>query len=188
MATTMNENDIDPDLWAMRWMSDDELNRFTSALEVIEQENKWMEELKKTAKLRPLDRLTEQEKQEYFVHTGRFNRAHEQRLDLLHKYTNQGMACVQLIDYTLAAIESLFEEGQFDQVAGLPDFWRLVYHRILRDQGSTIRADARFRGVKILDTLRDHLTELLPGFADLHFRRKCDNPILAQFLEKLAGR
>jgi hypothetical protein len=175
----MNEKPThDLDFWAMRLMSDDELERFTVALETIAQEEEWLKQLEEVARIRPHDRLNEHEKAEYGAHMARWERATKLRLDALHKYANQGMACVQLIDYALAAIERLFEEGQFDQVAGLADFWRLVYHRILRDQGRTIRADARFRDVKILDTLRDHLTELLPGFADLHFRRKRGNPIL----------
>jgi hypothetical protein len=182
----MNDQEhIGTDFWAMRLMGDDELERFTVTLEIIMQEEAWLKQLKEVARLRPHDRLSEHEKAEYGAHIARWERATKLRLDALHKYANQGMASVQLIDYALAAIESLFEEGQFAQVAGLADFWRLVYHRILRDQGSTIRTDARFKDVKVLDMLRDQLTELLPGFAELHFRKK-GNPVLAQYLEELA--
>jgi hypothetical protein len=188
-ATPMNEKPThDPDVWAMKLMGDDELDRFTVALETIAEEEAWLKQLEEIARIRPHDRLSEHEKQEYGAHMARWERATALRLDALHKHANQGMACVRLVDYSLEAIERLFREGTLDQVVELPEFWRLVYHRILRDRGDAIRVDVRFKDVKILDVLKEQLTELLPGFAELHFREKRGNPILAQLLEKLAGR
>jgi hypothetical protein len=178
----------DPDFWAMRLMGDDELDRFTVALETIAQEEAWLKQLEEVARIRPHDRLNEHEKAEYGAHMARWEQATKLRLDALHKYANQGMACVRLIDYSLETIERLFGEGTLDRVVELPEFWRMVHHRILRDHGDMIRVYAKFRDVKILDVLKEQLTPLLPGFAELHFREKRGNPILAQLLEKLVGR
>jgi hypothetical protein len=185
----MNDELIpDLDFWAMRLMCDDELDRFTVILENIQRENEWMDRWTAHPPPNPDQPLSAAARDEYLAHESRWRQSTEARLSILRKYADQGLACVRLVDYSLAAIERLFGEGTLDQVVDLPEFWRLVYHRILKDYGDEIRSDARFKGVKILDVLREQLTELLPGFAERHFRRKRGNPILAQLLEKLAGR
>lgn len=92
---------------------------------------------------------------------------------------------MDLIDYSLAAIESLFDQGKVNrEVTDRDEFWLLVYHRILSDRGAEIGRGRRFRNVKILDVLKDWVADCLPGFAE-RFRER-GNPILAQTLEALA--
>jgi hypothetical protein len=117
------------------------------------------------------------------AHMSRWEGAHREKNAMISKYSNQVHAWGELIDYSLVAIERLFDQGKFDQVAELNEFWRLVYYRILVDRGSEIGKDRRFHNVKILEVLRDLLTDCLPGFAK-RFRER-GNPILAQLLEGL---
>jgi hypothetical protein len=97
----------------------------------------------------------------------------------------RGTAWVELIDISREAIESLFDEGKLNrEFTDRGEFWRLVYHRILIDRGSEMGKDPKFRNVKILEVLKDWVSDCLPGFAD-RFREQ-GNPMLAQMLEKLA--
>jgi hypothetical protein len=185
----MNEKSThDPDFWVMKFMGDDELDRFTAILETIQHEDAWLNKWVAQPHPNPDQPLSAADRDEYLTHESRWRQSMEDRIAILGKYANQGMACVRLVDYSLEAIESLFGEGMLDQVVELPEFWRRVYHRILKDRGEVIRADARFKDVKILYVLKEQFTELLPGFAELHFREKRGQTMLAQFLEKLVGR
>jgi hypothetical protein len=177
---------LDPELWAMRLMSADELDRFTDILETIEKDQAWLDNFK--SEVDPNTRLTalpDKERDDLMAHMGRWERAVSERVKMMSKYSNQVYAWVELINYSLAAIETLFDQGKLNrEVADRDEFWRLVYHRILSDRGSEISKDRRFRNVKILEVLKDWLTDCLPGFAE-RFRER-GNPILAQALEALA--
>lgn len=185
-GSKMNKSDtIDPELWAMEHMSGDELDRFTNILETIEREQAWLD--KYHSESDPNTRLMAlpvKEREGLMEHMNRWERALEEKTATVAKYANQCPAWAKLIDYSLAAIETLFVQGRFDRVANLNEFRRLVYHRILNDRGSEIKGNPEFHNVKILEVLKDWLTDVLPGFAK-RFRER-GNPILAQFLEELA--
>lgn len=180
------ETNIDLELWAMRLMGPEELDRFTNILEIIAQEEVWYGEWRARANLKPDAPLSEKERNQYFAHEFRREWATNQKLEMIGKYTHQVKAWSRLIDFSLAAIERLFEDGKLDQVSGLTDFWPVVYQQILHEHGHEISTGPGFRNVLILTVLKDQLTGLLPGFAESYFRKR-GNPVLAQFLEKLAG-
>jgi hypothetical protein len=185
MEATMSET-FDPDVWAMRHMAADELDRFTTILETIEKEQEWFKKFQETVAADPNVIPGEKERGEIMAHLNRQENAHRERNEILGKYANQGDAWVKLIDYSLAAIERLFDQGKLKS-GNFPDsneFWRLVYHRILIDHGSEIGKDRKFRNVKILEALKDWVSDCLPGFAE-RFREN-GNPTLAQTLEALA--
>jgi hypothetical protein len=176
---------FDPDLWTMRHMAADELDRFTAILETIEKEQAWFDKFKESVDADPNVVPTEKERGNIMAHIGQLESALHERNAILAKYADQGTAWVELIDYSLAAIESLFDQGKFDLgIIEKDEFWRLVYHRILSDRGTEIGRDPRFRNVKILEVLKDWVSDCLPGFAE-HFRER-GNPILGQVLEALA--
>jgi hypothetical protein len=181
----MNET-LDPELWAMRLMSADELDRFTNILETIEKDQAWLDNF--NSEVDPNTRLTAlpvEQREDLMAHMDRWERSVHARVKMMRKYSNQVHAWVELINYSLAAIETLFEQGKLNpEVTETNEFWRLVYHRILSDRGAEIARDRRFRNVKILEVLKDWLTDCLPGFAE-RFRER-GNPILAQALEALA--
>jgi hypothetical protein len=177
---------FDPDVWAMRHMAADELDRFTAILETIEKEQAWFDKFHESVAADPNVIPDEKERAEIMAHINRQESAHRERNKILGKYANEGNAWVELIDYSLAAIEKLFDQGKL-KPGNFPDsndFWRLVYHRILIDRGSEMGKDPRFRNVKIFEALKDWVSDCLPGFAE-KFREQ-GNPILAQTLEALA--
>jgi gamma-glutamylcysteine synthetase len=182
MDTTMSET-IDPELWAMRFMSVDELDRFANILETIEKEHAWFNAFKESAT--PDGPLTDRERSDFIEHMSTERGAMSERSEMIGKYTNQVHAWEKLVTYSLTAIESLFEKGKLDQVDDLNQFWQLVYYRVLIDRGSEIGRDPSFRNVKILEVQKELLTERLPGFAE-RFRER-GNPILAIMLEELAS-
>ena len=179
--------DIDLELWAMRLMDAEELDRFTGILETIEKENAWLSEWEKRPCLAPDAPLPAKERDEYLKHRGNWLLVIEQRLEMIGKYSNQTWAWGELIDYSYAAIEELYNKGKFDGVKELGEFWRLVYRWVLEKHGTAMRKDARWQNVRILSVLKEIITPLLPGFAEKHFRQKRNNPILAQYLESLAN-
>jgi hypothetical protein len=184
----MNESEtIDPELWVMRHMNADELDRFTNVLETIEREQAWLDKFhSETDPSTRLMALPAKERETLMEHMNRWKSALEEKTNTVGKYADQVYAWAALIDYSLAAIECLFDQGKF-HLGGITErseFWRLVYHRILSDRGAELGKDSRFRNVKILEALKDYVAECLPGFAE-RFRER-GNPILAQFLEELA--
>jgi hypothetical protein len=181
-------SDFDPELWVMRCMSADELERFTNILETIEREQAWFDKFRsERAPDTPLGSLPAKQREELFGNRSRWEKAIDERTAILGKYANQSEAWVKLIDYSLSAIESLFDQGKLNrEVTERDEFWRLVYHRILIDQGTEIGRDPKFRNVKVLEILKDWVADCLPGFAE-RFREK-GNPVLAQTLEALAER
>ena len=171
----MIDANIDTELWAMRLMAPDELERFTVVLETIQHENAWLTKWDARSYRNPDLPLNAADRDEYLTHEGRWRRSIDDRIAMLSKYTNQAKAWSLLISFSLEAIEQLYEEGKLDQIKKSDEFWRLVYQRILRDRGNAIRNDRDWRNVKILEVLRGELTPLLPGFAEKHFREKRDN-------------
>jgi hypothetical protein len=171
----------DADLRVMQFMTEDELERFTGILETLEKENAWYANFASD----PQRPLTDEERAAWFAHMARWERAMDAKTDLISKYADECEAFAKLVDYSLEAIEHLFALGKFDSVTKLSEFWRLVYQRILSTRAADIKADKSFRRVQILRVLNEQCTELLPGFAEIHFRQKRDNPVLAQFLESL---
>jgi hypothetical protein len=179
---------IDPELWAMRFMNADELERFTNILETIEREQAWFDKFRSEVAPGTLLRTLPVKQQEaLWANRSRWEKAIDERTAIIGKYANQTFAWLELIDYSRAAIERLFDEGKFGRGDIEPnEFWRLVYHQILSDRGSEIAKDLRFRNVKILDNLKEWAAEALPGFASRF--REDGNPMLAQMLEALSER
>jgi hypothetical protein len=176
----------DLELEVMRFMSGEELDRFTNILEAIEREQAWLDNFNsETDPNVRLVALPAKKREDLMAHMSRWEEALDEKTATIGKYANQSEAWVKLIDYSLLAIESLFDQGKLTQdVTQQSEFWRLVYHKILSDQGAEIGKDARFRNVKILEVLKDWVADCLPGFAE-RFREN-GNPILAQALEALA--
>jgi hypothetical protein len=186
MGTAMSET-FDPDQWVLQHMAPEELDRFTTILETIEEEQAWFAKFQESVAVGPNVIPTEKERADIMEHIGRQERAMNQRNEILGKYANQGQAWADLIDYARAAIQSLFDQGKLHrELTDVGEFWRLVYHQILIDRGREVGRDRRFRNVKILEVLKDWVNDCLPGFAE-RFREE-GNPILAQALEALVDR
>jgi hypothetical protein len=180
---------IDPELWVMRFLNGDELERFTNILETFEREQAWFAKWKSSAEPAPntlLSTLPVKQQEELWGHMSRLEEAMEEKQAMMNKYVDQIPTWVELIDYSKAAIERLFDQGKFGRDIEPNEFWRLVYQQIASDRGSEIAKDPRFRNVKILEKLKEWATECLLGFAK-DFREK-GNPILAQVLEALADK
>jgi hypothetical protein len=179
---------VDPELWAMRHMAVDELDRFTTILETIEREQAWFDNFKsETDPNARLVALPAKQREDLMAHMSRWEEALDEKTATIGKYADQAYAWGELIDYSLAAIESLFDQGKLNrEFADRSHFWRLVYHRILIDRGREIGRDLKFRNVKILEVLTEWVADCLPGFAE-RFREE-GNPILAQVLEALADK
>ncbi len=182
----MKTETIDIELWAMQLMNPDELDRYGDSLETIEKEQAIQADFAQQARTHnPSKKLTSQERDSFLGSIGRRAAALTVKNEMIQKLVGQVPAWEKLVTMACQTMESLVQEGMTpNKSGGQREFFKLVYHRILRTWGGDIKRDPDFQHVHISEFLERMLVIRLPELAAQY--RERGNPILAQVMEELA--